>query len=129
MIGVDTNVLLRLATNDNRSQVLAIAAWLHEHAQDEMLFVNQVVLAESIWTLKSAYGYGRDSLSLFVETLLGNAAFEIEQAGLVEDALQLFRAGKADFADCLIFAKNARVCRTTITFDRAARELPQAALL
>lgn len=129
MIGVDTNVLLRLATNDDAAQVKTITRWLAAHAPDESLYVNQIVLVESLWTLKSSYGYGRDDIAKFVDALLGNAKFEIEDAAIVDDALGLFESGKADFPDCLIFSRNAPQCATTITFDRATRGLPGCALL
>ena len=124
MIGIDTNVLLRLATGDDAGQVKTITRWLATHAPDAPLYVNQIVLAEALWTLKSSYGYDRAHLAKFVDALLGNAVFDIEDAGLVDDALGLFESGKTDFPDCMIFAGNARRCDATITFDRAARGLP-----
>jgi predicted nucleic-acid-binding protein len=42
---------------------------------------------------------------------------------LVEEALRIFRATRADFADCLIGVLNRRAgCATTYTFDRRAAE-------
>ena len=129
MIGLDTNILLRLVTGDDEAQVRSITLCLAAHAHDDTLYVNHVVLAETIWTLKSGYAYARPDLARFVDSLLENAVFEIEEMSLVEDALRLFKSTQADFADCLIFAKNARSCAATITFDKAARELPLAKLL
>ena len=129
MIGLDTNILLRLVTGDDEAQVKTITCWLAARARDDTLYVNHVVLVETLWTLKSSYGYARSDLTKFVDSLLGNAVFEIEEMGLVEDALRLFKSTQADFADCLIFAKNARSCEATITFDKAASALPQAKLL
>ncbi|OGA59441.1 MAG: hypothetical protein A3G81_16970 [Betaproteobacteria bacterium RIFCSPLOWO2_12_FULL_65_14] len=129
MIGIDTNILLRLATSEHAAQVKTVTRWLAAHAPAVPLHVNQAVLAEALWTLKSGYGYDRARLVAFVDALLGNAVFDIEGAALVEDALDLFASGGADFADCLIFAKNARHCDATITFDRAARGLPGCVLL
>ncbi len=129
MIGIDTNILLRLATSDHAAQVKTVARWLAAHAPAVPLHVNQVVLAEALWTLKSGYGYDRAHLVAFVDALLGNAIFDIEGAAMVEDALGMFSSGNADFADCLIFSKNARHCDATITFDRSARGLPGCVLL
>jgi len=129
VIGIDTNVLLRLATADEPRQVKKITHWLATQAPDAPLYVNQIVLVEALWTLKSSYGFERANLALFVDALLGNPAFEIEEASLVDDALGLFEAGKADFPDCLIFASNARHCAATLTFDRAARGLTGCVVL
>lgn len=124
MIGIDTNILLRLATGDDARQVKKIRQWLATNAPDTTLHVNQIVLAEALWTLKSSYGYDREHIATFVEAILGNTAFDIEDATAVEDALSMFISGKADFPDCLIFAKNNGLCESTITFDRAANGLP-----
>jgi predicted nucleic-acid-binding protein len=124
MIGIDTNILLRLATGDDARQVKKITQWLSTHAPSVPLHINQIVLAEALWTLKSSYGYDREHMVTFVEALLGNAAFDIEDATVVEDALNMFVSSKADFPDCLIFAKNNGLCESTITFDRAASALP-----
>lgn len=129
MIGVDTNILLRLATNDDPAQVARIRRWLATHAQGEPLYVNHVVLAEAIWTLKSVYRADRRKIAHFVDTLLGNAGFEVEDAAVVDDALQSFQSGNVDFPDCLIAAKNNGQCDLTITFDKGAARLPQFTLL
>lgn len=129
MIGIGTNILLRLATSDDAAQVKTITRWLAAHAGDDLLHVNQVVLAEALWTLKSGYGFDHAHLIAFVEGLLGNARFDIDDACAVEDALSMFASGKADFADCLIYAKNVRRCSATITFDKAARDLPGCVVL
>jgi predicted nucleic-acid-binding protein len=129
VIGVDTNILLRLATNDDPAQVSSIKRWLATHARGELLYVNHVVLAEAIWTLKSAYRADRQKIDLFVDALLGNAGFELEDAATVEDALRSYREGNFDFPDCLIAAKNARRCDLTITFDKGAASLPHFTLL
>lgn len=129
MIGVDTNILLRLATNDDPAQVASIKRWLAVHAQGELLYVNHVVLAEAIWTLKSVYRADRLKIAHFVDTLLGSAGFEVEDAAAVEDALKAYQGGNVDFPDCLIAAKNIGLCDLTITYDKGAASLPQFTLL
>jgi predicted nucleic-acid-binding protein len=129
MIGLDTNVLLRLATNDDPAQVGVVTRWLAAHAGGEALHVNHVVLAEAVWTLKSAYRADRARIATFVDALLANAEFDLEDAAAVEEALSVYRAGAADFPDCLIAAKNARTCKATITFDKAAAGLPRTTVL
>ena len=45
----------------------------------------------------------------------------VEQAEIIEKALQRYRRGRADFADCLIAASaKAAGCSRTVTFDRIA---------
>ena len=56
MIGLDTNILLRLWLNDDPAQNKRIDALLAEHGSTpESLLVTDVVLAEAVWTLRSAF--------------------------------------------------------------------------
>ena len=129
MIGVDTNILLRLATRDDATQVATVTRWLAANAKAEQLYVNHEVLAEAVWTLTSVYRADRARIARFVDALLGNAGFELEESAQVDDALQLYLTGAADFPDCLIAAKNVRRCAVTITFDKSAAGLPGTTLL
>lgn len=129
MIGIDTNVLLRLATDDDVHQVARIRGWIARNAKELPLYVNHVVLAEALWTLGSVYHAERDDIARFVDAMLANAEFEVEAHATVEEALRAFLAGNADFPDCLIAASNARHCATTLTFDRQAARLPRMTLL
>jgi predicted nucleic-acid-binding protein len=56
-----------------------------------------------------------------LDNLLNREEMVFEQADVMRSALELFRIGKADFADCLI-ATSARAagCTKTLTFDRIA---------
>lgn len=56
MIGVDTNILLRLWLNDDPAQNKRIDALLAKHGSTPTsLLVTDVVLVESVWTLKAAF--------------------------------------------------------------------------
>ncbi|GMU21098.1 MAG: hypothetical protein AMXMBFR13_11920 [Phycisphaerae bacterium] len=59
-----------------------------------------------------------------IEHILLAEEFEIEQRSLAWAALQDFRNGQADFADCLIARTNSAAgCKKTISFDRRAAGL------
>jgi predicted nucleic-acid-binding protein len=48
-------------------------------------------------------------------------AIDVEQAATLANAVDQFRSGKADFADCLIAASaRAAGCSRTVTFDHIA---------
>ena len=52
MIGLDTNILLRLWLDDDPAQSRRVDALLAEHAQAPgSLLVTDVVLAKAMWTL------------------------------------------------------------------------------
>jgi predicted nucleic-acid-binding protein len=131
MIGLDTNVLVRLVTRDDRTQYAKVRSLIESSAsRRQPFYVNQIVLAETVWVLQRLYRYGKTDLTKFLNQLLANASLLIEGEPEIEAALYLYRNSSADFADCLIVAKNSAAgCDLTATFDDAAGELPAAKLL
>ena len=131
MIGVDTNVLLRLWLNDDRAQSKRIDQLLAEHGGlPGSLLVTDVVLVEAVWALKSAFEQDRHAQLIAVRSLLDETAFAFEDREAVASALTLFESGSCGFADCLVVAKHARQgCDFTATFDRGMRKLPGVKVL
>ena len=131
MIGIDTNILLRLWLDDDPAQNKRIDALLAEHGSTpESLLVTDVVLAEAVWTLRSAFDQDKGAQLLAVRSLLEETAFAFEDREAVSGAAALFEAGSCGFSDCLVVAKHARQgCDFTATFDRGMRRLPGVKVL
>jgi len=131
MIGIDTNILLRLWLNDDPAQNKRIDVLLAAHGGTPgSLLVTDVVLAEAVWTLKSAFEQDKGAQLIAVRSLLEETAFAFEDREGVATALTLFEAGSCGFADCLVVAKHARQgCDFTATLDRGMRKLPGVKLL
>jgi len=71
--------------------------------------------------LQKSYASGRREIASVVESLLRTKELVVERAELVSQALRLFSAGRADFADTLIErCANAADCDYTLTFDQTA---------
>lgn len=126
MIGINTNILLRLWLDDDPAQSKRIDHLLAEHGGlPGSLQVTDVVLAEAVWTLRSAFEPDKHAQLIAVRSLLEKTAFAFEEREAVADALRLFEAGSCGFADCLVIAKHARHgCDFTATLDRGMRKLP-----
>lgn len=126
MIGIDTNILLRLWLDDDPAQNRRIDALLAEHGSTPgSLLVTDVVLAEAVWTLSSAFDQDRNAQLTALRSLLEESAFAFEDREAVASALTLFEGGSCGFADCLVVVKHARQgCDFTATFDRRMRRLP-----
>jgi predicted nucleic-acid-binding protein len=106
MIGIDTNILLRLWLNDDPAQNDLIDSLLAEHGSTPAsLLVTDVVLAESIWTLRSAFAQDKAAQLIAVRSLLNEIAFAFEDRDAVERAVSLFEQGTCGFSDCLVVAK------------------------
>jgi predicted nucleic-acid-binding protein len=131
MIGIDTNILLRLWLNDDPAQNRRIDAMLAAHGSTPgSLLLTDVVLAEAVWTLKSAFEQDKQAQVIAVRSLLDETAFAFEDREAVAVALGLFEGSTCGFADCLIVAKHARSgCEFSATFDKAMRKLPRVKVL
>ena len=124
MRGVDTNVVVRLVTQDDPKQARRVDGLLAECAErDEKLHVTAVVLCEIAWVLRSAYRHARDEIARVLDALLETPEFVVQDADLARRALADYRAGHADFADHLIGHANAAArCSTTLTLDSALED-------
>jgi predicted nucleic-acid-binding protein len=63
MLGIDTNVVIRLVVADDAEQTRC-ARKLVEQAlsREEPVIISLLVLLESEWVLRSRYGFGREAL-------------------------------------------------------------------
>lgn len=129
MIGLDTNVLVRLITRDDEQQAALARSTLGTNAK-EVAFVNRATVLELVWVLESAYSYEATIIADAIDVLLDLETITVEDASVVRRATRLYRAG-ADFADALVTESNlAQTCRSTLTFDRrAAKTAPGMQLL
>ena len=125
MIGLDTNVLVRYVAQDDSRQSPKATRLIESLTVDAPGYVSLVSVVELVWVLTGCYASTRDKICEVVETLLRTKEIVVAHADTVWKALRLFKEGKADFADCLIGAKNRRMgCRATATFDMKASKLP-----
>ncbi len=126
MLGIDTNVLVRFLVRDDETQFDKARKLIkREIAAGRRVFVNQLVLMETEWVLRSRYALPKDQIIEVFSGLLDAADLQLEDEPTIEEALYIWKEANADFADCLIGAKNRRVgCRATASFDVKASRLP-----
>lgn len=126
MIGIDTNVLVRFLVQDDEVQFEKARKLIkREVVAGRKVFVNQLVLLETEWVLRSRYAVSKAQIIEAISGLLDSAEIQFEDEPAIEEALFIWKDFAADFADCLIGAKNRRLgCRSTATFDVKASKLP-----
>lgn len=115
MIGVDTNVLVRLVTDDDAHQTTVALELLDKQA----LQVSLLALLETEWVLRSAHGFSRSQTACALRELLALDGIEIEDGALVDWAIDRHEQG-ADFGDMLLLIATRPVDRFA-TFDRRLR--------
>ena len=121
VIGLDTNVLVRLLVEDDPPQTAAARELLESSlSAGDGCFVSDPVLCELEWVLDSCYGVPRKRILEMLQELAANPHFVFEARTVLRQALDAYEVGKGDFSDYLIGAKaRARQARATYTFDRA----------
>lgn len=134
MIGIDTNILLRVLLDDDGRQSPAARSLLSSEIDSgRRVFISVVTLVETIWTLARRKGDGRvprTEIANTIARLLASPDLVVEKQEQVNAALKSYRTGAADFSDYLIAELgSAAGAVTTYTFDRAASTAPGFTLL
>lgn len=128
MIGIDTNVLLRLLLDDEPAQAARIETWLAGLPQTaSQVHIADGVLAEATWVLASVYQQPKAMLLTALQALLDEPMFNFEDRQALAAAVQAFKTASCGFSDCLIVAKNLALgCASTVTFDEHMQSLTGA---
>jgi predicted nucleic-acid-binding protein len=117
MIGVDTNVLVRLFVPIEPQREASIAFFGRRSPADPA-HVSLVVMVEFAWVLRRRYKYEFGQIAQGIRSMLDSDDFVIEERDRVEWALVNYTRSKIDFSDLLI-ARSGEIAGThrTVTFD------------
>jgi len=131
MPALDTNVLVRYLVRDDNAQLAAAKRLISRSVAENLpLFVPVTVVLELEWVLRSSFHYGKGDVLHVLSNLLSAAELSFESERALEVALQLFRKGAADFADCLHIALAVQAgAQPFWTFDKGAAKIQGARLL
>jgi predicted nucleic-acid-binding protein len=132
VIAIDTNVLLRRLLQDDPEQSKQTNRLFE---QEERILITDVVLAETIWTLKGKkYGIDKTGIASVITSLLEEPDVIFENTQVVWSALNDYiQAAPVDFTDALIINKAKEIAKlhsenlkAVYTFDHGALKLPGA---
>ena len=126
MIAIDTNVLVRIITNDQPEQVKKAVDLL---AMSDV-FVSKTVLLETEWVLHYLYNKKSEEILEALRTFLGLPNISFEHPQQITQALSWYADG-LDFADALHLASSEKA-ETFMSFDKKfckrASKLPRVNL-
>jgi predicted nucleic-acid-binding protein len=116
MIGIDTNVLVRLfEPEDDPEQAAAARRLIKGRAP---VFLNPIVLAEFAWTLRSIFKVDRKEIHSRLLAIIDAPEFAVLLPQATRRAVVEYERGPADFSDYLIGELNVECgCERTFTFD------------
>lgn len=131
MPALDTNVLVRYIVQDDAAQLAAAKRLISRCVGEGLaLFVPVTVALELEWVLRSKFAFPKDDVLLTLSSLFSAAELSFESERALEVALQLFRKGSADFADCLQIALVTQAGEQPLwTFDKGAAKVSGSKLL
>lgn len=112
MRAIDTNIIVRFLTRDDKDQAKKARAIIG----DGDLFIATSVMLESEWVLRSAYGFSSSEITSALRSVAGLPGIILEDAPLLAQALEWTDLGM-DFADALHLAR-ASDCDAFFTFDK-----------
>jgi predicted nucleic-acid-binding protein len=112
MLAIDTNIIVRLLTNDDAVQ----AEKARKLVAESEVFVTATVLLETEWVLRGAYGLAKADILTALRAFAGLPHVMLQDPVRAEKALTWAAAGM-DFADALHLA-GAEACEAFVTFDR-----------
>jgi predicted nucleic-acid-binding protein len=123
MRAVDTNVLVRLVTRDDRRQVTAAESFVSKGA-----WVPTLVLMEATWVLTAVYDLTHAEIATAIDMLLHHRDLTIQESDSVAAALEQYRNRPAlGFSDCLILETARKAAHLPLgTFDRNLAKLDGA---
>jgi len=102
---VDTDVIIRLVTNDDpKKQAEAAALFEAVEAGKLMLSAPDTVIADAVYVLSSPrlYHKSRSDIAAMLSGLLRLPGFKVENRAAILLALDLYASTKLDFGDALI---------------------------
>lgn len=106
MIGIDTNILVRLLTNDDKAQ----AKYAAHLIENNVIFIPKTVLLETEWVLRYTYNLPSSIIFDSFEKLLGLANVTVEDPASISQTLEWY-ANNLDFADALHLASSHSVAK------------------
>jgi predicted nucleic-acid-binding protein len=111
MIAIDTNVVVRLLTQDDEQQYAKSLKLF----QEQDIFIPNTVILETEWVLRFAYQFKPADICRALRNLLGLPNVQVINANLLAQVLQWHEQG-LDFADAFHLAQSQN-CSVIYTFD------------
>lgn len=106
MISIDTNILVRLLTNDDKAQAKYAADLIENNA----VFIPKTVLLETEWVLRYTYELDSSVILVALNKLLGLTNVTTEDPTCVLQALEWYESN-FDFADALHLASSSNATK------------------
>lgn len=113
MISVDTNILIRLLTNDDKKQAQYAKTLLENHD----IYITKTVMLEMEWVLRYTYEIEPSVIHDAFENLLGLPRVKVEDPACMIKAMSWYAEG-LDLADAMHLAASLEFADKFATLDK-----------
>lgn len=122
---LDTNIFIRYLTNDDPVKADRVEKLLEEAAAGRVRLVTaEMVLAEVVWVLESAYDLPPLAIGPMIKAIIATPGLEVINRDLVEKAVDHYLAHNIDFIDGYIAAlMEKRQIEEILSYDK--KHLPR----
>jgi predicted nucleic-acid-binding protein len=122
MIGIDTNLLVRLLVKDDEVQAKKVhKIFKLAEKNGEVYFVSTLVILELIWVLESVYKCSREEVIEAIYHLTLMPVLKIDQIDAIHKFIDSANKSNLDISDLLIAHCSAHNgCKEVLTFDKKA---------
>lgn len=126
MLGIDTNVLVRLLMRDDAEQFARAQELIRRESDAKRpVLISLLVMLETEWVLRSCYKLSKGDILATFDRLLNSRTVCFEDESTVVGAVFIWRDAPTQLADCLIGLRYRELkCRATGSFDTGALDLP-----
>jgi predicted nucleic-acid-binding protein len=106
MIGLDTNLLVRIFAKDNPLQEAMVLELLEQFPEGERAVVNIVVIVELLWVLKRAYRFEQEALVRVLRSMAENKRLFLPNKEILLEVAHQVRENGGELPDMIIALLN-----------------------
>jgi len=121
MIALDTNILIRYLTGDDKKQCAKVDALFGKHSGEGEIFISDAVLIELEWVLSSIYKFKAQAIAGAIARIIEVRQFCFANKEMLLRALSRYKASHKDFSDCIIGEHGKSMGAKTYTFDNGCK--------
>jgi predicted nucleic acid-binding protein len=123
---VDANVILRFLLNDPPAMAEEAARLFKAVADgDVTLILDDIIVAELVWVLKSFYQHNVADIAQVLRDFLAQPGIELSDKATLFQALFLFETKNVDFVDALVATRMQKQGFVSVfSFDKHFDRLP-----
>lgn len=122
LVSIDTNVLIRFLRADHPElSQKAKDIFLKAQKGEILIYLDDVIIAETVWLLTSFYKLKRREISTTLQELISQDWVINPRKKLILDSLFLFSSSSLHYIDCWISCVSKSTAGKLITFDKKLR--------